>query len=47
MQAAFGDVKLMQDLRNMDGDCLNGQLRVAAGLSALQICIVWQVLSLV
>ena len=44
MQAAFGDVKLMQDLRHMDGDLLNGQLRVAAGLNALQICVVRQVL---
>ena len=44
MQAAFGDVKLMQDLRHMEGDLLNGQLRAAAGLNALQICVVRQVL---
>lgn len=44
LQAAFGDVQLLQDLRQMEGDALNGQLRSTGGLNALQICAVRQVL---
>ena len=46
LQATFGDVEWMHDLKHMDCDLLNGQLRAAAGLNALQICIVRQVLCL-
>ena len=42
MQAAFGDVQLLQDLRHMDGDLLNSQLRSLGKLNALQICAVRQ-----